>query len=104
MLGYGGLLKALQGLPPERVEVLAQRCDGLRIDLVDATCADRSIENEAHLLEHLEMLGHGGTAYRELLRELPDRQRTLAQPLEDLTSGGISERLQRSLLVSVHER
>jgi hypothetical protein len=50
------------------------------------------------------MLGHGGTAYRELLRELPDRERAPAQALEDLTSSGISERLQRPLLVSVHER
>ena len=104
MRGYGGLLEALQGLPPERVEVLAQRCDGLRIDLVDATCANRSIENEAHILQHLEMLGHGGTAYRELLRELTDGERTAGQALEDLPPGGISQRLQRPLLVSIHER
>jgi len=76
----------------------------LRIDLVDATRADRSIENEAHLLQHLEMLGHGGTAYRELLRELPDGERTAGEALEDLTSGGISQCLQRPLLVSIHER
>jgi hypothetical protein len=50
------------------------------------------------------MLGHGGTAYRELLRELPDRERTAGQPLEDLPPGGISQRLQRPLLVSIHER
>jgi hypothetical protein len=91
--GLGGGLKALQRLPPERVEVFAQRCDCLRIDLIDTTRTRRSIENEAHLLEHLEMLGHGGTAYRELLRELADRERSPAQPFEDLTSGGISQRL-----------
>ena len=50
------------------------------------------------------MLRDGGTADRELARELPDRERALAQPLEDLTPGGVSERLQSALLVSGHER
>ena len=36
--------------------------------------------------------------------ELPDRERAPAQPLEDLTSGRISKRLQCPLLVSVHEQ
>lgn len=91
-------------MAPEGVEVLAQRRRRLRIDLVDATRTRRSVEHQAHLLEHLEMLRHGGTAYRELSGELPDRERAPAQPLEDLTPGWISKRLQCPLLVSVHEQ
>ena len=46
----------------------------------------------------------GDRTHRELLRELPYRKRIAGQPLEDLPAGGISGRLQRPLLVSIHER
>ena len=100
----GGCAKARERLAPERVEVLAQRLDCFRIDLVDASRSRLAVEHEPRLLEHLEMLRDSGAADRKLARELTDRRGILGEAFEDLAPAWVPERLQRSLLVSSHER
>src|SRR5690348_1114711 len=95
----GGGPEALQRVTPERVEVLAERGDRLRVDVVDAARARRTIDDEPDVLQHLQVLGDGRPADRKLVRQLPDGPRTVAQPFEDLPPMRIAERLERLTLV-----
>src|SRR5882672_5520898 len=92
VLLFDGGLECRQGLVPEPVEVCAQRADPVRIELVDAAGADLHVAHETGVLEHLQMLGDGRPAHRQLGRQLTDRTGSLAKALEDRPPRGIAER------------
>src|SRR3954454_7508280 len=50
---------------PEAVEVAAQLGQAPGIGLVEPAGADLVVEDQADVLEHLEVLGHGGAADRQ---------------------------------------
>ena len=101
---FGGRLEVGQGSGPELVEVGAQHAQPLLIDGVDATRAGGTVGDEPGVLEHLEVLGDGGAADRQLAGQLADRARALGDPLEDRAAGRIGERGEPVALVSRHER
>src|SRR3954452_24676611 len=64
---------------PEPVEVGAQDRQPGWVDLVQAACARLTVDDQPDVLEHLEVLGHGGAADRQLGRQLAHRSRTVGQ-------------------------
>ena len=80
-----------EGFGPEAVEIGAYRVDAGGVDLVEASPADRLVQHQPGVLEHLEVLGDGGTADRETRRQLADDTRAVGQAFEDGPAGGIAE-------------
>lgn len=66
----------------------AQRL-GIEGAAVDAALA--GAPKEPGLLEHLDVLRHGGERHAEGLRELRDRARLLADHPQDIAAGGVGE-------------
>ena len=96
-------LKRRQRLAPEPVELGAQRAQPVRLDVVDAARAGLRVRHQPGVLEHLQVLGDGGAADRQVLGQLTDRPGTLEQPLEDVPSRRVGERGPGVGLVSRHE-
>jgi hypothetical protein len=91
LLLFGCIAKRRERLVPERVEVRPQVGDRLRVDLVDAPRADLAVDDEAGVLEDLEVLRDRRPADRQLAGELADRPRPLHQALEDGLAGRVAE-------------
>jgi hypothetical protein len=80
---------------PEPIEIVTELAQPGRINLIDPPSTGRPIGHEARVLQHLEVLGHGGPADRELPSELPDRPWTLREELEDRTPHRFAESVKR---------
>ena len=80
-----------QGATPEGVELVAQRGDGGGVEAVDPAGAGRSFADEAGLFQHLEVLGDGRAADRQLGGEFPDRLGTVGKLLDDGQPGGVAK-------------
>src|SRR3954447_8431414 len=87
-----GPLERRERRAPELVEVTAKRVHPVRIELIDPPRPVGLIHNQPGLLEHLQMLRHGGSADRYFSGELADSARTLGEPFEDRAPGWIGER------------
>src|ERR1700687_4531803 len=68
---------------PHLVQIVPHRCYSRRVDPIDAPRAFGAIDDQAGLLEYLQMLGHRGPTHRHNLRELADGARTPDESLED---------------------
>src|SRR3954463_15110955 len=68
---------------PEPVEVGAQDRQPGRVDAVEAARARLAVDDQPDVLEHLEVLGHGWAADRQLGRQLAHRPRPVGQAVED---------------------
>ena len=73
------------------IEVLAQKLEPVGVGSVEPAGADLSIEHQADVLEHLEVLRDGGPAHRESRGDLSDRQGSVAQAVEDGLAGRIAQ-------------
>jgi len=88
---------ALQALEVERPEgaVALEPAVGLgeggRGELVPAQPPLAALADEARLAEDPEVLGDGGTAGAEVLRQLTDVEPSSAQPIEQRPPGGIGD-------------
>src|SRR3954471_3561566 len=83
LLLLGCIAKRRERLVPERVEVGAQVGQCLRIHLVEAAGADLAVDDQAGVLEDLQVLRDRGAADRELAGQLADRARPGDEALED---------------------
>src|SRR4051794_27648033 len=90
----GGRLEGRERALPELVQVAAQHGDPGWVRLVQPARADLSIEHEPDILQHLQVLRHGGTGHRQAGGELADRQRAVADAVEDEAARGIPQGLQ----------
>src|SRR5215471_18595774 len=99
---FDGSLVCRQGLVPELVELGAKGAHPRGVELVYAAVADGPVHNEPRLLQHLEVLGDGGPADRQLASKFADRPRTVRQKLEDRASGGVTEGVPATGSVSLH--
>jgi hypothetical protein len=99
-----GGLEAGQGLVPEVVEIRAQIAQAVGIEPIDAAGADRLVDDQPGILQHLQVLGDRGPADWQVARQLTDRPWTIGQPFEDGSPRGVAQGRQRIRLVSCHER
>src|SRR5262245_10050368 len=83
--------KGSERVIPELIEPGPQGREPLRVDGVDAARAFRVIGDETGVLQHFEMLRHGRTADRHVLRKGSDGQRSGPEPLEHAAARWISQ-------------
>src|SRR3954466_13264957 len=67
-----GLLEGGQRALPHAVQVGAQDLQAGRVDLVEAPRAGLAVDHQPDVLEHLQVLGDGGAADRQVGGELAD--------------------------------
>src|SRR5262245_3314313 len=95
-------LEGRQRLVPKPVELGPQCGQPLGVDLVDALLAGPDVDDEAGVLQDLEVLRDRGPADRQITGQLADRARALRQPLEDRAPGRVGEHCPAALRVSHH--
>src|SRR5580704_7629520 len=84
-------LECIERIRPELIEPATQGAEPIGIDPIDAPGALRAIDDEAGLLQRLEVLRDGWTADRETCRDHSDRRGARTQRLEDGAAGGIGQ-------------
>jgi hypothetical protein len=81
------------------------RCWLAATDQVEPSGADRAVQDQPGLLEHLEVLGHGWPADRQPPGQVADGRWPADQQFEDRPAGRVTERAERgNSSVSPHER
>src|SRR6266849_10598795 len=70
---------------------IGERSETARLDLISAHASDLFALDESALLQHLKMLDHRREGHVELPRQVADRCRSAAQPLDDGPAGGFRE-------------
>src|SRR4030088_3545135 len=78
-----GLLERNKSPIPELVEVRAKGAHALGVELIEQPSALLTVDHQARLLEHLEVLGDRGTRDRQPPGELTPRAGAFGQELED---------------------
>lgn len=99
-----GWLEGGQGLIPEVVEIHAKCSYAFGVELVDPTGSLVPGGHEVRVLQDLQVLRDGGTADRQLARELADGAGAIGEPLEDRPPRWVGERGEPLRSVSQHER
>ena len=84
--------------------MIAQECDALWIQFVNAPRACPAIAHQTSLFEHAQVLRNGRAGHRQPGRQFVYGVGMMAEHLEDGQSGGISESGQAVLYVSIHLR
>lgn len=69
---FHGFLKGAERPCPHLIEVRTQPGYAFRVELIEPACSCFGVGHEAHIFEHLEVLGYCGTRYGEHARELVD--------------------------------
>src|SRR6266508_1160306 len=93
-----GPLVAGERRRPERSRVVLESLQALGVDLVEATGPSGVVDHQPGVLEHLEVLGDGGSPDREPAGDLDHRLGSCAQALEDRPTGAIPKGLQYRLV------
>src|SRR5438128_3696025 len=91
---HGGL-ECRECVAPEVVEVVAELAEAVGIDAVETSRSVSPLGDETGLLEHTEMLRHGGPAHRQLPRQRRHPQRTSTEALEHSPPRRIPESVKR---------
>src|SRR5262245_42880236 len=89
--GFGGALERSERIPPDLIQVRAERFDAGRIDLINPSGAVGGVEHEMRVLEDAQVLRHGGSAHGQVARQVADGAGTVQQPLENRTSRRVPE-------------
>src|SRR5262249_46231812 len=97
-----GRLVGRQCLAPEALELAAKRAETVRVELIDAVLSRAAVDDEARILQHLQVLRDGRPADRQLARELGDGLRPPGQPLEDGPPGRVAKGRPAVRSVSLH--
>lgn len=97
-----GRLEGEQGLIPELIEVGSQGTDPLRVQLVQTALPIRTVHDQARLLQHAEVLGHGRTTDWELTGQLAHPTRPVGEAFEDAPPSRIPESVKLTMGVSCH--
>jgi hypothetical protein len=75
---------------PEPVEIGAQRFQAGRVHCVDATSSFGAVGDQTRMLEHPQVLGHGGTANWKVASQLTHGAWPGHEALEDGATGAIA--------------
>jgi hypothetical protein len=79
-------------------EPVVELCERLRPDAIQAALRVRARLDEAGVLEHAQMFGHGRLADAEAVDKIADRPFAVAEEIEDRESPRLSQNLERSKL------
>jgi len=102
MFFFGKLFERGKGLIPQLRKVVAEQCQPLWIQLVNPARALPAVAHQLRIFQDAQVLRNGRPRYREAGGKLVHRLRVVAQHLEDGQPGGITERRQSVLYVSIH--
>jgi hypothetical protein len=94
----------MKRLIPEAVEPAAKRCDASRVDRVQPSRALGPHHDEPGFLEHLQVLGHRGTADIHPVGNLPHRTAAMAEAVEHTPARGVPQGIEGPLCVRHHGR
>ena len=89
---------------PQLCKVIAEQGQPLWIQFVDPTGAFPAVAHQTRILQHTQVLGNRWAGYRQASRELVHSLGMVAQHLEDGQPGGVAQRRQSVLYVSIHLR
>ena len=84
--------------------MFAEQRDRFGVHFVDASSSGFAVTYQMRVLQHPQMLRDRGPAHGQLLRKLAHRQRPPRQALQDDQPRWITQCLEPSLYVSLHER
>ena len=93
-------LNAVERRFPELVQPGAHGSKPLRIDVINPPRALAAIGHQAGFLQHLQMLGYGGSRDRHVVGDLADGSRPVAQSLEHRPAGRVGKCRKDSICVS----
>src|SRR5579863_2704069 len=99
---FNGGLKAGHGFGPHLVKVSAKAGDALGMERVETARAVAGVEDEAGMLEDLEVLRDGGTRDGEMTRELVDGEGAGSELLKDGHARGVGEGIESGFEVGIH--
>jgi hypothetical protein len=95
LLSARPLLEAGERLCPEPVDPVAENCDACGIELVQVPRSVAPMRDEADVLENAQVLRDRGPAHGQIGSEIADRPRPRLELLEDVTSRGVAQRIER---------
>ena len=104
MFCFSELLKRGKRLIPQLSKVVAQKREPLRIQLIDPARTFAAVAHQPCILQDAQVLGNGRARYRQARRKLIHRLGMVAQHLENGQPGGVAQRRQSALYVSIHLR
>ncbi len=104
MFFFSELFKCGKRLIPQLPKVVAQKRKALRIQLIDPARAFAAVAYQPRILQDAQVLGNGRARYRQARRKLIHRLGMVAQHLENGQPGGVAQRRQSALYVSIHLR
>jgi len=104
MFFFSKLLERGKRLIPQLRKVVPQHRQALGIQLVDPPRPLAAVAHQACILQHAQVLGNGRTGNRQARRKLIHRLGMVAQHLENGQPGGVAQRRQSVLYVSIHLR
>jgi hypothetical protein len=87
---------------PVGVQLVAERCQSHRVEPVDAAGAFGPLIDQASVLQHLQMLGHGGPRHRQRRGQLSDGMGPFGQTGHDAAAGSVGQGVPAVLSVSNH--
>src|SRR5262245_29188094 len=89
--GLHGVLEALQVLGPELGQEVPHRIEPVRAQQVQALLAARADRDQARVLEHLQVLRYRLLGDVEVVRDLVDRPRLVADQPQDRPAAWLGE-------------
>jgi hypothetical protein len=102
--GVGEILEGSEGPLPELIKVGAKDRKASRIGLIKPPGPGAVVNDQADVLEHLQVLRNGWPTDRQGSRKLADRTRAVGEMIEDGLPGRIAERGQHRSSVRHDER
>ena len=92
-----GLLEGAHRMGPHLIEVCAKARHAFRVQLIEPARSSFAVHHQPRILEHLEVLRYGRSAYRHDACQFVDGDRAAGEPLEDGHACGIAQCFQAGL-------
>ncbi len=104
MFFFSELFERGKCLVPQLSKVIAEHRDAFGIQFIDPARAFSAITHKARIFQHTQVLRYCRARNRQARRKLVHSLGMVAQHLEDGQPGGVTQRCQSVLYVSIHLR